>query len=148
MADWVQRAQDFSTWLSGQSSRTKQQRRRSAEVFMLSDAKREIAQASFEASLIPSEMSAWTKSTWNLPELGAPAISLFRATMIDMLLGAGRWEGNDLTDLFYLCAAAGYADHVVGERRTIGLLQQCVERLRAPVKLHRTLASVVHAVER
>lgn len=147
MAGWVQRVQEFSTWLSGETNRTKQQRRRFAEVFMFSDAMREIAQASFDAGLTPDEMSAWTHSTWHLPELGAPAISLFRATMIDKLLGSGRWEGNDLTDLFYLCTAAGYADHVVGERRTIGLLQQSVRRLHAPVRLHRSLASVVKALE-
>ncbi|MGU3411282.1 hypothetical protein ACLBWP_14315 [Microbacterium sp. M1A1_1b] len=120
MAGWVQRVQGFSTWLSGETNRTKQQRRRAAEVFMFSDAIREIAQAAIDARLTPSEMSAWTQSTWHSPGLGAPAISLFRATMIDKLLGSGRWEGNDLSDLFYLCTAAGYADHVVGERRTIG----------------------------
>jgi hypothetical protein len=146
MAGWVQRVQKFSTWLSSETNRTKQQRRRAAEVFMFSDASREIARASFDAGLSLSEMSAWTQSTWHLPELGAPAISLFRATMIDKLLGSGRWEGNDLTDLFYLCTAAGYADHVVGERRTIGLLEQSVRRLHAAVKLHRTLASVVSAL--
>ena len=146
MAGWVQRVQEFSMWLSGETNRTKQQRRRAAEVFMFSDATREIAQAAYDAGLSPSEMSVWTQSTWHLPELGAPAISLFRATMIDKLLGSGRWEGNDLTDLFYLCTAAGYADHVVGERRTVGLLQQSVRRLGARVKLHRTLASVVDAL--
>ncbi|MET3452216.1 hypothetical protein [Curtobacterium sp. 1544] len=148
MAGWVQRVQEFSTWLSGETDRTKQQRRRAAEVFMFSDATREIAQAAFDAGLTPSEMSTWTQSTWHRPELGAPAISLFRATMIDKLLGSGQWEGNDLTDLFYPCTAAGYADHVVGERRTIGLLQQSVRRQRARVKLHRTLASVVKALEK
>jgi len=146
MAGWVQRVQKFAVWLTEQADRTKQQRRRSAEVFMFSDAMREIAQAGFDAGLTPSEMSAWTQATWNLPGLGAPAISLFRATMIDKLLGSGRWEGNDLTDLFYLCTAAGYADHVVGERRTIGLLQQSVRRLRSPVKLHKSLTSVVDAL--
>lgn len=147
MADWVQRVQKFSSWLSGESDRTKQHRRGSAEVFMFSDAVREIAQASFDAGLTPDEMSAWTQSSWHIPELGAPAISLFRATMIDKILGSGRWEGNDLTDLFYLCTAAGHADHVVGERRTIGLLQQSVRRLRTPVTLHRTLASLMKALE-
>lgn len=147
MAGWVQRMQEFSTWLSGETNRTKPQRRRAAEVFMFSDATREVAQASFDAGLSLSEMSAWTQATWHLPELGAPAISLFRATMIDKLLGSGRWEGNDLTDLFYLCTAAGYADHVVGERRTIGLLQQSVRRLRTPVTLHRTLTSLMKALE-
>jgi hypothetical protein len=147
MAGWVQRVQEFSTCLSEETNRTKQQRRRAAELFMFSDATREIAQAAFDAGVTPIEMSAWTQSTWHLPELGAPAISLFRATMIDKILGSGRWEGNDLTDLFYLCTAAGYADHVVGERRTIGLLQQSVRRLRAPAELHRTLASVVNALK-
>jgi hypothetical protein len=35
-----------------------------------------------------------------------------------------RWEANDLVDIMFLCCAAGYADVVVGERRTIGYLRQ------------------------
>lgn len=38
------------------------------------------------------------------------------------------WEPNDLIDTLYLGCAAGYADVVVGERRTIGYLRQA----RAP----------------
>jgi len=90
MKGWVQLMQKFSTWLSAETDRTKQRRRRSSEVFMFSDAMREIAQASLDEGLTPGEMSAWTQSAWHLQELGAPAISLFRATMIDKLLGSGR----------------------------------------------------------
>lgn len=90
MKGWVQLGQQFSTWLSGETDRTKQRWRRSAEVFMFSDAMREIAQASPNEGLAPGEMSAWTQPTWHLRELETPAISLIRATMIDMLLGSGR----------------------------------------------------------
>jgi hypothetical protein len=35
-----------------------------------------------------------------------------------------KWESNDLIDIVFLTCAAGYADIVVGERRTIGYLRQ------------------------
>ncbi|MGO2747518.1 hypothetical protein [Microbacterium sp.] len=85
-------------------------------------------------------------STWASPTIGAPGISLFRSVMVDKLLAGDRWEANDLTDLMYLCTAAAYADHVVGERRTISLLRQSVTRAAAPVQLHTDLVSLIEAL--
>ena len=41
-----------------------------------------------------------------------------------------KWEGNDLVDMHYLASATGYADVVVGERKTSELLKRA--RLRTP----------------
>jgi hypothetical protein len=53
-----------------------------------------------------------------------PYLSRYRAVIFARLRNsAASWTGNDLTDLNFLCCAAGYADVVVGERRTIGDLR-------------------------
>jgi hypothetical protein len=53
------------------------------------------------------------------------------------------WEPNDLIDVLFLSCAAGYADVVVGERRTIGYLRQARD---VPPKAH-LATSLAEAVE-
>ncbi|MGO1167414.1 MAG: hypothetical protein ACTMHL_12455, partial [Janibacter sp.] len=146
LSGWVKRVQDFATWLAGETERTKHQKRRSAYVFAFSDAMKEVAQASFSAGVSPEQMSAWSRNTWNQAWTDAPGVSHFREAMVDKLVAGGRWEANDLTDLMYLCTAAAYADHVVGERRTIALLRQTTRRLHSPVHLHTDLVSLVDSL--
>ena len=95
----------------------------------------------------PANTDGWIEETWARPIEGAPAVTLFRSVMVDKLLAWSRWELNDLTDLMDLCTAAAYVDHVVRERRTVGLLRQTARRLGSPVRLHTKLASVVDALE-
>lgn len=140
---WLERVQLFATWLANERQRTKDQRRRSAQVFAASDITSELARAAIAVGATIEQVSAWTRQAWDQPALGAPAISLFRAAMVDKLLAGASWEGNDLTDLMYLCSAAGYADHVVAERRTIGLLRQATSRLNTEVGLHTRIAPLV-----
>lgn len=146
LGDWLARVQGFADWIANERGRTKEQRRRSAEVFAFADVQKEVTTAAFERGATPAEMSKWVMGTWDSASLGGPAISLFRSVMIDKFLAGNRWEDNDLTDLMYLCTAAGYADHVVGERRTIALLEQSKRRIGSKAVLHRDLVSLVRAL--
>lgn len=144
---WVERVQNFGTWLNAQTDRTKQQRRRSAQAFAAADVGNELVRAAIKRGVTAAQMGDWYRSSWDKATLGAPAITMFRAAMIDKFLACGKWESNDLTDLMYLCTAAGYADYVVGERRTVALLRQAVAKLGARVSLHTKLATVVESLE-
>jgi hypothetical protein len=143
---WVKRVRDFSEWLAGETQRSKEQRRRSAYVFAFADTTTEVAKAAIDVGVTPEQMSEWSKGTWDKIAIGAPGISLFRSAMVDKMLAGSTWEANDLTDLMYLCTAAAYSDHVVGERRTIALLRQANARHNLPVRLHTNLASLVAAL--
>ncbi len=68
-------------------------------------------------------LAAWLKSSEN--DLSAMRyLSRYRWVVFSRLRNAGaKWRGSDFTDLNYLCCAAGYADLVVGERRTISDLR-------------------------
>ncbi|WP_372983862.1 hypothetical protein [Microbacterium sp.] len=147
LAGWLARVQRFSSWLDGERQRSKSGRRKAARLFAATDATKEIASAAAEIGATPAQATQWFAAAWDQTSLGAPAITLFRSVMVDKMLAGARWEENDLTDLMYLCTAAAYADHVVGERRTIGLLRQSVRRSGAPVQLHTKLAHVVAALE-
>lgn len=148
LAGWLSRVQEFSSRLDGERQRSKIERRKPARLFAAADATKEIANAAAEIGATPVQATEWFAGAWDQMSFGTPAITLFRSVMVDKILAGAPWEQNDLTDLMYLCTAAAYADHVVGERRTIGLLQQSVRRLLHPVHLHTKLASVVRFLER
>lgn len=142
---WTKTQQRFTDWLAGETGRAKQMKRKSAEVFALSDITRELAAAAADAGVTPSQMSDWTLNHWWANKIDAmPATMMFRSILVDKHLDpATKWEDNDLTDLWFLAAAAGYSDYVVAERRTVALLSQAKRRLHAPVKIARTLSELI-----
>ena len=77
-----------------------------------------------------------------------PALGLYREALREKLLDpATRWEANDLQDLMHLTAAAGYADAVAGDRRTIATLSAAQRRHGRHATLHRTLDQLVNGLE-
>lgn len=142
LSGWLERVEGFASWLRSETERSKERKRRSAYVFMVSDMSKEVAHAAFAAGISPEQMGAWTQRSWHKVWDEAPGMSHFREAMVDKLVDGAKWEVNDLTDLMYLCTAAAYADHVVGERRTIALLRQASKRLGSPVHLHTDLVSL------
>ncbi len=54
-----------------------------------------------------------------------------------------KWEGNDLNDMNFLCAAAGYADVTVGEKKTIQYLRRVEPQVRPGSQLCRHLSEAV-----
>jgi hypothetical protein len=54
-----------------------------------------------------------------------------------------RWEANDLNDLNFLACAAGYADVVVGEKKTTAYLLRAETTLGRRAATCRTLARAV-----
>jgi hypothetical protein len=71
----------------------------------------------------PREFDQWLpRSEGDVGRL--PYLSRLRAVLYTRLRTASPWRTGDFIDLHYLCAAAGYADLVVGERRTISDLRQ------------------------
>jgi len=146
LSAWVARVQGFSTWLVGETNRTKHQKRRAAYAFAFSDTIKELSKAAFCAGVTPEQTLAWVKQSWSNQWPFAPGVSYFREAMVDKIVAGAEWEANDLTDMMYLCTAAAYSDHVVGERRTVALLRQAKKRLGSPVGLHTSLVSLVESL--
>lgn len=60
---------------------------------------------------------------------------------------ADKWVNNDLNDLFFLACAAGYADHVVAEKKTGHYLREA-DKLTAPgASVHLNLRTLVETLQ-
>ena len=77
------------------------------------------------------------------PVASMPFLGQMRQMLFARLRNVGQqWEPNDLVDILFLCCAAGYADVVVGERRTIGYLRQA----QSPAPRAKLAASLADAL--
>ncbi|MDW5593475.1 hypothetical protein VSS74_03945 [Conexibacter stalactiti] len=106
----------LADWLRANNA-TARQARMTAHGAVLADLAPEIEQL----ASVP-EIRTWLERSYG-DVTALPYLSRYRAVVFARIRNAGRWEGNDLIDLHYLCSAAAYADLVVGERRTIGELR-------------------------
>lgn len=70
---------------------------------------------------------------------------LFIRRFIDHM---GKWERNDLVDMFYLSSAAGYADYVCAEAHTGTHLRDAQRALGRPETVFTTLNDLVTVVRR
>lgn len=94
----------------------------------------------------PDELERWwSRSHDDVSRM--PYLSRYRALLFARLRNStGPWKASDLTDLNFLCCAAGYADVVVGERRTIGDLETA-RGVPTGAALARSLSEAVDIVE-
>lgn len=143
---WVDKLQRFTDWMASEE-RDAHRRRQRTNLMFVSDLGRELAEEAHRAGITPAEMSEWTRHHSDEDIKTMPSLGLFREVLHEKLLDRGtRWESNDLTDLMYLTCAAGYADHIVGERRVTAHLEPGLRRLGRPAKVHRRLADLVNSL--
>ncbi len=143
---WAEANQRFSDWLDVQDWDA-QQKRRSIDVLLLDDFKRELAEGARAAGVSPQALQQWAEKQ-PLKGFGAlPASGLYREMLHNRHLNKGtHWRRNDLTDMIYLSCAAGYADFVVCERHMREPLERGIRRLALPTKVFRRLSDAVSAV--
>lgn len=117
---------------------------------MLGDQGRDIAQALLIAGISSENASALLNEETvvdffaRLPFNGG----VLEITQARLRNASDKWVRNDLNDLFYLACAAGYADHVVAEKKTGVFLQQASRGLNTPRALvHVNLRSLVHDLQ-
>jgi hypothetical protein len=144
---WRDKQQQTTNTLGADKRHDAQQKRGAAFAFALDDMSREMAKAAAHTGISTQAFETWVRKVWNTNMTSTPAVAMFRSMFIDKHLDPHtRWENNDLTDLFYLSAAAGYADHIVAEKRTTGLITQSLRRLDARAKAHRNIAELMIAL--
>lgn len=145
---WVESNQTFSDWLDGETKRPGQQKRRSVDVLLLNDLSTEIAEEAHRSGMRPEQMSSWVHGSMFRDMAGMPIVGIYRSILQERHLNVGtRWTVNDLTDMVYLSAAAGYADFVVAERHETAMLKQARRRLGRGASVHSSLAAALSEIQ-
>lgn len=109
----------------------------------MNDAAKEFAQAALSVEATPSQFKEWIFGQSRSDIADMPALGLAREVIfLKVRNSTAAWKANDLTDIFYLVQAAGYADAVVGERSFVALLEQAQRRLQRPPNAYRTIAEL------
>ncbi|MDG9709375.1 hypothetical protein [Streptomyces sp. DH10] len=122
-----------------------------AAMYMLDDLKVEIAQACVLAGI-----SAVDLSTHLAPEKAVGFFSrlpfngrVLEVTQARLRNASDKWVRNDLNDLLFLACAAGYADHVVAEKKTGRFLQGSEKAVTGPgASVHLNLRSLIRDLQR
>ncbi|MFG1879349.1 hypothetical protein ACGFIV_31365 [Sphaerisporangium sp. NPDC049003] len=140
---WAASLQQFAEFLRDNPTGKEMKRRRTHAKF-LADLGRELPEEAHRAGITPDEMSDWAlnHSEEGLPSM--PTLGLFREVLHEKLSdGQLHWAENDLVDMMYLTAAAGYCDYVVGERAHAAHTANASRRLGRADKLYRNIRSLI-----
>jgi hypothetical protein len=113
---WATDFQEFSTFLKEDPTEKEMKRKRTHAKF-IADLGQELSEEAYRAGITPENMSDWALNHSEEDLRYMPALGLFREVIHEKLCdGRLRWKPNDLVDMMYLTAAAGYCDLVVAER--------------------------------
>jgi hypothetical protein len=140
---WASEFQEFATFLQDNPSGKELKRLRTHAKF-IADLGRELPEEAHRAGVTSEEMSDWILNHSEEDLRRMPALGLFREVLHEKLSnGRLRWANNDLIDMMYLTSAAGYCDHVVGERTHASHIANGLRRLGRPSVVHRNVRSLV-----
>jgi hypothetical protein len=143
---WVAHNQRLTDWIADNLT-AREHRRRSAEVAFLADLRSEIARVADELKPTSRQFGQWLNETLPSTVSEMRCLGLFRELYFDKTVARVKWEPNDLIDMMYLTAAAGYCDHVVAEREVCAQLTQGIRRLGRPALAHPRLKDLRGHVE-
>ncbi|EPR77452.1 hypothetical protein ADILRU_0151 [Leifsonia rubra CMS 76R] len=110
---------------------------------VIADARNELAPAAVDVAMEPEAFSEWLKGPARNDIRQMPAFGLTReVTYLKISDSQAKWKPNDLTDIFYMVQASGYADAVVGEGEFSTLTRNAQKRLQRPVNSFSSLAAL------
>ncbi|GAA2275676.1 hypothetical protein GCM10009853_032260 [Glycomyces scopariae] len=113
-----------------------------------SDLSKELAEESWRVGITPTQMSEWTMQHAEAEVREMFSLGLYREVIHEKLCDTRlQWESNDLTDMIYLTAAAGYCDHVVGERSHASHINNSSRRLGRAQNTHHNLHTFLEKLE-
>jgi hypothetical protein len=113
----------------------KEHARLNAHACVLADIANDISEAATAAGLTATELESWLREGAEQSITQMPYLGRLRELIYWRLRNPeDPWEANDLNDMHFLACAAGYADIVVGEKKTSDYLQRAARA--APTGAH------------
>lgn len=111
---------------------------------LLADQGQDLARAGDRAEVSSEQFAEWLSDRFPEDLARMPYIGRLGEVLYLRLRNADdKWEANDLNDMNFLCAAAGYADITIGEKKTIEYLRRSEPRVRSGSQLCRRLSDAV-----
>lgn len=124
-----------------------EQARLNARARFIADQRQDIANAASAERIGQEQFGTWLADALpaqlaKMPYSGRLAELLF----IRLRNAEEKWERNDLNDMNFLCAAAGYADVVVGEKKTSNYLKRANPSVRKGAVVCSRLGEAIEAL--
>lgn len=143
---WASGMRDLAQQLRS-NARAKPHRRQLTLTRMLTDMQHDLVRAFAASGLSETEFAQWLTTDAEQAIAQLPALSRVREVLHLRLINADdRWELNDLNDLFFLATAAGYADVVVGEKKTCSYLARVQGQVPAGAAVFHRLPDALESI--
>jgi hypothetical protein len=115
-----------------------------ARARLLADLGTELAHAARQSGIDPEAFAAWLAGPSQSAIRAMPYLGRLEQLLVHRLRNADdKWESNDLNDMNFLGCAAGYADLVVGEKKTTAYLHRADKTLGRRAIVCRTLTEAI-----
>lgn len=115
---------------------------------LIADLGDETAIAAQRAGLSPEQYGLWLTGELSEHLREMPYVGRLNEVLYHRLRNAeDKWERNDLIDMNFLCCATGYADVVVGEKKTMGYLRRAESRSPRGAVVCRNLPEAITALQ-
>ena len=113
----------------------------------ISDMKDDLARAAIAGGLTTEQFGTWLKNDAEGAFGALPAVGRIREIVHMRLANSDdKWERNDLNDLLHLGSAAGYADVVIGERKTCKYLKRADLKVPAGAQIFHRMVEALPAI--
>ena len=113
----------------------------------ISDMEEDLARAAIAGGLTAEQFGNWLKNDAESAFRALPAIGRIREIVHMRLANSDdKWERNDLNDLLHLGSAAGYADVLIGERKTCNYLRRAERKVPAGAQVFHRMVEALPAI--
>jgi len=140
---WVEGFQRIGTYMRDHPTGP-ERRRKATWAKFLTDMTVETAVEAAQTQITVEQHREWWFNHAEQDLRDMPCLGLFREVIHEKLSNGNLiWRDNDLTDMFYLTAGAGYCDYLVGEKAHTSHIRNGLRRLGRAQHAHPTLRSFI-----
>ncbi|MGH2967055.1 MAG: hypothetical protein ACRDRB_00075 [Pseudonocardiaceae bacterium] len=115
----------------------------------ITDMQEDIARAALQGGLTTEQFGDWLQEDAEGAFHALPTLGRIREVLHLRLVNADdTWHRNDLNDVLHLCSAAGYADVVVGEKKTCNYLRRVEDQVPDGAQVFHRMTEALPTIER
>jgi hypothetical protein len=144
---WAASFQELAQHMRG-NSKAKPYARDLTRTRFITDMQDDVAAAALRGGMTAESFGKWLRDDAESAFSLLPALGRIREVLHLRLVNADdKWHRNDLNDVLYLCSAAGYADVVVGEKKTCSYLRRVEAKVPEGANVFYRLTDALPVIE-